>query len=181
MRMKTILFAFLVALVACAVPAKAAPVTIGTFNWVADPFFGDYFSITNDLDPSDPLASLQWLPTVVLALNPSADPGVLDGVDPDRDGLATLDLFPLTNPTTVGPNDVATTFSDFYSDYVLSATLSFGNLTGFSVSGPLGIAGGDPAEITYDSQVAPVPEPGTLLLVGGGLAAAACRRRRARR
>ena len=180
MRMKTFA-AFLFALIACGAPAHAAPVTIGTFNWVADPFFGDYFSITNDLDPSNPLAdllaSLEWHPKVVLTLKPSADPGVLNGVDPQGDGL---DLFTFDGSETVTPGGSAQTFADFYADYVLSATLSFGALPGFSVSGPLETVGGEPAEITYDSQVAPVPEPGTLLLVGSGLAAAACRRRRAR-
>jgi hypothetical protein len=178
--MKPIRACLLVLLVAFASPASAEPIAIGEFAFnLADEFgFLQFFSIANTLAPDHPLADL------VLDV---ADPANLTIVPIGFDllELPGLSLFDFDGNGIVGPGESAQTFADFFSGAIQFARLDFGGLVGFS-AGVLTVppdlsdptAGLPVTTIFYDPEIASVPEPGTLLLLGSGLAFAALRGRR---
>jgi hypothetical protein len=172
--MKAIRACLLAVFVASAVPASAAPIAIGEFAFNFDPFFGEFFSVANNLAPDHPLVGV--VSSAALVVNATVVP-----IDFTLTELAALSMFDFDLDGVLSPGESAQTFADFYLGAVQFARLDFGSLVGFSasvldLSDPTALI--QPATIFYDPEVARVPEPGTLLLLGSGLALAALRGRR---
>jgi hypothetical protein len=172
----------LTVLVAFAAPASAAPIEVGVFGFnllePTFPEFGEYFFVA--LFPLGHSAEADIvLPG--LQINP------MDlGVDLGSSATELSSFFDFDADGLLGPGESAQTFADFFVGSIPFAGLTFGTLTGFSaglLTLPLDLS--DPSSlpttsIFYDPEVASVPEPGTLLLLGSGLALAAIRGRRRR-
>jgi hypothetical protein len=168
--MKT-LFAVLLAVVALATPAHAAPIVVGEFAFNQDADFPDlqYFSVGRFTLEDDPLAGIDWtLPTLLLTGS--------DGLS-----IAGVTVFDADANNGLSAGESAITFTDQFADLLASASLDFGAQSGFSLNAPLLFAGGDlpgPAQILYETPEHPVPEPGTLLLLCSGVALGALYTRR---
>jgi hypothetical protein len=170
----------LLVLVFCASrSASAAPVVVGTFNFAIeacdrdlDEFCEDneYFSLTNNIDPSDPLYSaLTWFGTVDLG-GPPVDFFDLFGTGFLSAGESTQTMFQ--------------GLGFYFPDPATFATLTFsgGNFADYGslfISNPLD-ANTSLARILLEPQPQPVPEPASVVLLATGLAVAALRRRRSR-
>jgi hypothetical protein len=149
----------LAAAVTIALPAAAgaAPIVVGEFRWdvtqIDDALFSSVYSLTGLWDGADPAPTLTG--TLDLSDGTSIDWFAVDGLGGfDQVGVF-LDSFPTLTATT-------TVFFDFGGE-TRSLFVSLSDPGGALLTF-------DPDQTGSDPGPAPVPEPGTLGLVGLGLA-----------
>lgn len=131
-----------------------------------DPFCedGEYFSVSSDLDPTDPLT---FYATVAVG-----DGSTFDLMEFDGDGVLTAGQSALTLFHTMGffsSLNTTASLNFFGGNFASYGTLSLSNVIDVNSAG---------ANILFEPEIQSVPEPTSIVLLATGLAMTALRRRR---